>query len=208
MTTWFTSDIHFGHENIIEYSERPFDGVPQMNAAIVSHWNQVVAPDDIVYIVGDLCMGKMDDSLPVVSQLQGRLRLIPGNHDRLHPMYRSKKHYDTWDGRYRDEAGIEVVKSVLCRIDVGHHRSVLFCHFPYAGDHTGETDRYVSERPPDKGEMLVHGHVHDAWRQKGRQINVGLDAWGGSLVDADLLEAMLDVGSFHSDRIAWPTNYG
>ena len=39
------------------------------------------------------------------------------------------------------------------------------CHFPYVGD-SGDRDRYVEHRPPDRGEWLLHGHVHDKWAQR------------------------------------------
>lgn len=209
MTTFFTSDIHIGHVNIIAYSERPFEDVPDMNERIVAGWNLQVEPADTVYILGDLVMGKMDDSLPFAGRLNGHKILVPGNHDRLHPMYKHKKGYDQWWSRYRDEAGIEHVTEPQIRIPVGRHRGVLMCHFPYSGDHTGEKDRYVSERPNDSGEPLVHGHVHDAWTFNGRCINVGLDAWGGHLLREEQLEYFLegDLTGFEP-RFPWPANYG
>ena len=84
MTTWFTSDHHFGHANIIKYSERPFNSVAHMNAAMVGAWNGVVAVDDTVYYLGDFAMQPhlVSEILP---QLNGTKILIAGNHDRCHP---------------------------------------------------------------------------------------------------------------------------
>lgn len=50
------------------------------------------------------------------------------------------------------------------------------CHFPYTGDHTAE-DRFQKYRPKDDGRILLHGHVHQAYKVKGRCINVGVDVW-------------------------------
>jgi calcineurin-like phosphoesterase family protein len=49
--------------------------------------------------------------------------------------------------------------------------------------------------------LILHGHVHDAWRQAGRQINVGLDAWGGHLVHADEVATMIESGASELPRI-------
>lgn len=208
MTIFWTSDVHIGHENIIAYSGRPFKNVPEMNEKIVEGWNQTVTPEDTVYVVGDFAMGKMADSLPVVGQLQGHKILIPGNHDRLHPMYKHKKGYAIWDAQYREVGKIEVIMDPICRIDIGHHKKVLVSHFPYTGDHTGEEDRYVKERPHDSGEVLVHGHVHDAWTFNGRCVNVGLDAWGGHILPEAQLEHFLDGDlTGFEPRFDWPATY-
>jgi calcineurin-like phosphoesterase family protein len=58
-----TSDLHLGHENIIRYCGRPYLSVPQMNDDLVRRWNEVVAPGDDVIVVGDLAMGRLDESL-------------------------------------------------------------------------------------------------------------------------------------------------
>jgi calcineurin-like phosphoesterase family protein len=208
MTTWFTSDVHVGHSNIIAYSGRPFEDVPDMNERIVTGWNETVKTDDYVYVLGDLCMGKMDDSLPVAGRFQGHKILVPGNHDRCHPKFVGKKTVEHWKSRYHEVAGIERILPVQTRIAVGHHVAVKACHFPYTGDHTEEGDRYVDLRPEDTGEILIHGHVHDEWRQRGRMFNVGLDAWGGKLLTADELEALLDGDhTLNTDRLPWPATY-
>ena len=202
MKTWITSDIHISHERISELAGRPFSNIDDMNEAIIENWNSTVAPHDIVFIVGDLCLGKMDLSLPLAGQLQGSKRLIPGNHDRVHPLYRNKKGYDQWAARYQDEAGIEVILDPQIRINIGHHRKVLISHFPYSGD-SGKEDRFLDQRPVDTGEFLVHGHVHEAWLQKSRQINVGIDAWGGMIVSMDEVAGLIDSGPKDIAGIPW-----
>ena len=192
MSTFFTSDLHLGHANVIAYSGRPYADVPEMNEAIVNAWNSGIRPTDTVYILGDQCMGKLNETLAIAGRLQGIKLLIPGNHDRCHPNFGGKKEPAYWRKRYMEEAGITTILPTQVNVKIGHHQRVLLCHFPYAGDHTGEEDRYVELRPKDTGRMLVHGHVHDAWRQKGRQLNVALDAWGGGILTEEYMEAWLD----------------
>ena len=50
---WFTSDTHFGHENMLRFSGRPWSTVAQMNDAMVASINSKVAADDELYILGD-----------------------------------------------------------------------------------------------------------------------------------------------------------
>ena len=82
MSTWFTSDLHFGHVNIIQYSGRPFTDVDQMNTSLIDRWNALVQPGDDVWVLGDVAMGHIADTLPLVGRLAGYKRLLAGNHDR------------------------------------------------------------------------------------------------------------------------------
>ena len=50
---WFTSDTHFGHENMLRLADRPWSNVAQMNDAMVASINSKVAADDELYILGD-----------------------------------------------------------------------------------------------------------------------------------------------------------
>lgn len=54
MSIFFTADLHFWHENIIQYCQRPFASADEMNSALISNWNARVTPDDTVYILGDV----------------------------------------------------------------------------------------------------------------------------------------------------------
>jgi calcineurin-like phosphoesterase family protein len=56
MAIFFTSDHHFGHENIIRYCNRPFTSVQQMNEIMILRWNGAVLPEDEVYYLGDFAM--------------------------------------------------------------------------------------------------------------------------------------------------------
>ena len=49
---YFTSDTHFGHENVIRFSGRPYGTVTQRNHALVANINARVLPRDELYILG------------------------------------------------------------------------------------------------------------------------------------------------------------
>jgi calcineurin-like phosphoesterase family protein len=171
MTVWFTADLHLGHTNIIDYSHRPFRDADSMNRALIEGWNETVDPGDEVWVLGDFAMGKIADTLPVVAELHGRKILLAGNHDRCWTHHRRGS---GWTERYI-EAGFGEIRQGTVRLGIGS-RSVTACHFPYQGD-SHDKDRFSEHRPADKGQWLLHGHVHDKWRQRGRMINVGVDAW-------------------------------
>jgi calcineurin-like phosphoesterase family protein len=78
MTTWFTSDHHFGHKNIKEYENRP-DNWPSL---AVDRWNEVVKDDDTVVHLGDFALSSIDYAREVCSWLKGKKIIFLGNHDR------------------------------------------------------------------------------------------------------------------------------
>lgn len=214
MATYFSSDLHVGHGNIIRYSGRPYlsaasvrDDDPRfvdaadvaaMNADLVRRWNSVVGPRDDAWVLGDAAMGRIAESLPVVGQLNGVLRLVPGNHDRC--WVGQRKGVERWRGEYLAAGFAEIVDDPEPLAVAG--RRVLLHHFPYVGDSHDE-DRYARFRPVDRGEWLFCGHVHEKWRQRGRQVNVGLDAWGGYPVALDELAALVEAGPADRDPLRW-----
>jgi calcineurin-like phosphoesterase family protein/RNAse (barnase) inhibitor barstar len=180
MTTWFTSDLHLGHANIIRYCARPFADVAEMNAGLIERWNATVSPTDTVWVLGDVAMGHIADSLQLIGDLHGTKYLVTGNHDRCFDADRNPGGKATaWEQRYLD-AGFATVHhgEVSLTLDLvdGGRLAVRACHFPYCGD-SGDEDRYVDRRPVDDGGWLLHGHVHERWRWNRRMINVGVDAW-------------------------------
>lgn len=173
---FYTSDLHFGHARINELAGRPFKSVEEMNDELVRRWNETVGHTDQCTILGDLAMGNLQDSLDRVSELHGIKVLLPGNHDRVSSLYRgSPAKKEEWTKMYED-AGLFIADEELKLGTIGDGVSVVLSHFPYEGDSHGE-DRYKDSRPVDNGGIVWHGHVHEAWKQRGRQINVGVDVW-------------------------------
>ena len=60
MKTWVTSDLHFGHKNIMSFCPetraRFKNDVAYMNNAMAEEWNHRVEPNDLVYILGEVVM--------------------------------------------------------------------------------------------------------------------------------------------------------
>ncbi|MDR3615116.1 MAG: metallophosphoesterase [Candidatus Obscuribacterales bacterium] len=163
MTTWFTSDHHFGHKNIIEYCSRPFADVAEMNEALVCAWNDCVASTDVVYYLGDFSLkpALMEQFAP---RLNGRKILVAGNHDSCHP----SNHGGTFKNVGLYKKYFEEV------VDELQWSDFLLHHIPYYDD---EDERFPEFRPLNEGKILLHGHVHQRWLTNGRQINVGVDVW-------------------------------
>lgn len=168
----FTSDPHLGHGMVAElrgYSIRDHD------ALILGNWQRAVAPEDVVWVLGDLTIGRRDlpTALAALAALPGRKRLILGNHDAGHPRHRDAH---KWFAPYA-----EVFEHVAssARINL-QGREVLLNHFPYYRDR-GEP-RHVQWRLPEMGITLLHGHTHGnerlSWTPAGTaELHVGLDAW-------------------------------
>ena len=80
--TWFISDTHFGHIRMINDNWRNFNNLKEMEEYIIREWNSVVSKNDIVYHLGDICLGDRKyykDSIE--PQLNGNIIYIKGNHD-------------------------------------------------------------------------------------------------------------------------------
>ena len=78
---WFTSDTHFGHENIIRYCGRPVRNAEEMNAELIRRWRETVPEDGIVFHLGDFAHGGSRLWNDILHALTGRKYLILGNHD-------------------------------------------------------------------------------------------------------------------------------
>jgi calcineurin-like phosphoesterase family protein len=81
MKIWIISDTHFNHINIIKYCNRPFNTVEEMNDTLIKNWNKNILKKDLVYHLGDFSFYNNDSSSKILKKLNGRKRLILGNHD-------------------------------------------------------------------------------------------------------------------------------
>jgi len=81
---YFCSDFHFNHNREFIFKPRGFTSVEEMNTNLIANFNAVIKPEDDVYVLGDLMLGgsdKMTEGLMLITQLNGRLHLVRGNHD-------------------------------------------------------------------------------------------------------------------------------
>jgi calcineurin-like phosphoesterase family protein len=197
MGTLWTADLHLGHTRIIELCSRPFSSVEEMNESLIRRWNEVVGPDDRVYVLGDVALGRITQTLPLVARLDGQKLLIPGNHDRCHPMYGPQA--NGWRRHYLDAGFAEILGPFV----FSHRRDVVACHFPPAGD-SRDADRFITWRPQSwRGRWHLHGHVHEKWRQRGYEINVGVDAWGGRPATEGEVNELILAGPRDLEPLPW-----
>jgi len=78
MNYFFTSDTEFNHHNIIQYCNRPFSSIEEMNEGIIANWNSIITKKDTVYHLGDI--GRNCDN--IVKRLNGNILFLKGNHDK------------------------------------------------------------------------------------------------------------------------------
>ncbi len=206
MTLWFTADWHLGHEKILQFEPgRPglgptmVDSIKEHDEILIERHNAVVAPDDVVWVLGDAAMGPITDSLAKCARMNGRKLLVCGNHDRP-AMTTDPDKRAAWIERYKTEGGFAEVYLTdgagqgrqSLNVHIPGARMVQVSHYPYTGD-SQDTDRYADRRPRDEGVWLLHGHVHSGWvtRPDERMINVGVDVWDYQPVSADTVADIL-----------------
>ncbi len=197
MKTYFTSDTHYYHHNVIRYCSRPYASVEEMNEDMVKKWNEIVKPEDTVYVLGDFSLAFRPVEI-FSFRLNGIRKLVPGNHDMLHSFHRKSRHkenQDKWIQKYKDY-GWEVLPEQTT-LDLEGLGTVNLCHHPYAGPYELENggDKYAKWRPVDDGKILLCGHVHEKWQSrkspKGTlMINVGVDVHGFKPVSLEQIIAI------------------
>ncbi|MCD7839527.1 MAG: hypothetical protein LUG46_02730 [Erysipelotrichaceae bacterium] len=154
---YFTSDLHLGHQSVINMCQRPFDNIDEMNKTIIHNWNDTVTNNDTVYILGDLSYRiKNDEANSLIKKLKGKKILIIGNHDNKYGMY--------------DESLFEEI-CYYKELKYNHIKFILF-HYPIE-DWNGMYS----------GSVHLHGHSHNKseynllMKEKGlRRYDVGVDA--------------------------------
>lgn len=154
MNIFYTSDTHFYHQNIIEFCARPFKDVEEMNHEIIARWNRRVTKHDLVYHLGDFSFGSVNYVPELLSQLNGEIILVKGNHDRS-------------VARMLKCGFKEVVQSMIISVvgPLDHLIGVALTHKPMTEEEI--TNANV--------ELNLHGHVHEKWVSRGKNINVGVD---------------------------------
>lgn len=165
---WFTSDTHFCHDNIIKYCNRPYKDSKEMNEALIHNWNSVVKPGDKVYHLGDVVMGQdhRRQFPDIISKLQGKKRLVVGNHDDV-----------KWlsQGNWFQKVG-------LWRIFDDYN--FICTHVPL---HPGS----LAGRLRNEGGWNVHGHIHDQPSPEGNYLCICVEQTDYRPVHLEEIVAMI-----------------
>lgn len=71
MNIFFTADLHLVHKNIIQHCKRPFESLAEHDETLIRNWNSLVGEGDRVYVLGDISLGNLRDSIQKIQQLRG-----------------------------------------------------------------------------------------------------------------------------------------
>lgn len=156
---FYTADIHFDHKNILQYCNRNFKTVEEMNDKIIDNWNKKVGRNDLVYIVGDFTLSTNPTRIQTLADnLNGKKILIKGNHDHKNP------------------PGFEEVcdyKVVRDSVNGTTYRVVLFHYaieFWYGAHGKDRTGKFIPT-------IHLHGHSHGLAGVRDNRFDVGIDCW-------------------------------
>lgn len=157
---FFTSDNHFSHRNIHKFcpGTRPDADIEIMDRKMIAQWQLQVAPEDDVFLLGDVFFCDANRARNILNQLPGNKHLILGNHDRV------IRESETIQKQFVSVAEYKELK-------VPHGMWVLF-HYPIM-----EWNRM------HHGAYHLHGHIHDRINpmteegsECGRVANVCIDS--------------------------------
>lgn len=172
MKMYVTSDLHFGHKNIIKYENRPFLNIEEMDNAIINLWNKTIDSDDIVYVLGDFSWYKGEKTNEILKELKGNKILIIGNHDKN--FFEDKK----FDRNLFQE---------ICyykELKINKTKIVLF-HYPII-DWNGKNN----------GSIHLYGHVHSMRNNDTEYMNKMQKNYNCFNVGIDVHKRILDLEEF------------
>jgi calcineurin-like phosphoesterase family protein len=157
MQTFFTSDTHFDDPYSIEYFNRPFKNADEMNRVMVEKWNGVVRDEDTVYHLGDFTLEDIRHFTKWVSQLNGKINILPGSHD------------SPWLKDFVATEKVQVIAPLVTlefpEITVGGSTQVIvLCHY----------SMQVWDRS-NQGSWHLFGHSHGKIKGIGLSFDVGVD---------------------------------
>lgn len=132
---YYISDLHFSHKRVINYDNRPFSSIEEMDNMLMNNWNKVVSKNDTVYVVGDFIWSKEQEWSIILENLKGNIVLIKGNHDPKTFSSNTKRYF----------ADIKDYKEIE---DNGY--KVIMCHYPIP----------FYNHDFDEKTIMLYGHVH------------------------------------------------
>lgn len=141
MKTFFTSDLHFGHEKVIKFDNRPFHSVEEMDEELIRRWNNKVKKGDLVYVLGDFIWRSREEKVAdFIKRLNGQIILIKGNHDHFLHNADAKKAL----------SGLKDYDDISVKLEDGSTRRCILSHYfiPFYNGHLHKA-------------IHLHGHSHN-----------------------------------------------
>ena len=171
---YFTSDLHLGHANAIEFLHRPFSNVEEMNQTLIQNINQTVGARDELWILGDFAYKINKEKVcSLRSQIVCKyVHLVYGNHDKNYAgnhIFQSVQHYKELKTEY---GRIVLFHYPIMEWSAAHYGSIhLHGHIHTTGDYNAENlKRKFIDRFP-------YGHHTPVREDLGLRIyDVGVDA--------------------------------
>jgi calcineurin-like phosphoesterase family protein len=157
---FFTADLHFSHHGILRYcpDTRPFKDAVEMDVAILRAINDRIDADDLLYILGDFCVGGCKEYVQhLFHSIRCRKILVLGNHDvdKKGRIIRSLRDLP-WN---QPPTHALTTTDEGCLVHLSH-----YAHRVWPGSH--------------RGSYHFYGHSHGNLPSIGKSIDVGLDAAG------------------------------
>jgi len=155
MNTFFVSDTHFGHSNLMKHypARNAFATVEELDEKMIDDWNRKIGKKDRVYHTGDFGSKNLEYCIRVASRLNGEKHLVPGNHDRQ--LCRDERFRKCWEQIYPysyREISVEGQQIVLCHFPIWEWMQI------------------------HRGWWHIHGHVHGKPTGiPGKILDVGVD---------------------------------
>lgn len=164
------ADTHFYHGNIINYENRPFNSIDDMNKKIINNWNQIVSKNDKVFHLGDVSFGNKDETKDIIQRLNGNKTLIIGNHDKSNLKY--------W---------LDIGFNDVSKYPIIYKDFLIMSHEP---------PEYFQKDTPY---TYLYGHVHSTPMYKTITQNtacVSIERWGYKPVDIEKIFDLMKLSSF------------
>jgi len=179
--TWFTSDTHFNHANIIKYCNRPFVNIDEMDAVLIDNWNERVKPNDIVWHLGDFIFSRnWKEIAKLANRLNGKISLLKGNHDK----YLYKNRHSLINNKGWGTNSFDTISDSYKEVNINGQRMTL-CHY---GMRVWNASHW--------GNWHLYGHSHDTLPSLGRSFDVGVDANDYKPLHFDEVKAKMDKMDF------------
>ena len=182
MSIFFSADLHFCHDSIRSYCNRPYSSAQEMNNGLIKNWNNTVKDGDTVYLLGDIGMGNRHDIVDCFFSLNGNIQWITGNHDKSQCKWPELKKRFDWIGIYKEIK----IPDLTSYYKSNNYQKIVLFHYPihsWNGMHHGS--------------WMLHGHTHGTFYVRDNLIlDVGVDCWDYAPVSYERVKKYMAIRKF------------